>query len=62
VGNARSQAVLTQHNDNARTGAYLQETVLSPNNVSPGAFGRLYSLAVDGCRLADRLESTEPRL
>jgi hypothetical protein len=42
----REDGVLTQHNDNHRTGAYLHETVLTPNNVTPNSFGLLYSLDV----------------
>ena len=40
--------VLTQHNDNARTGANLSETILNTSNVRPGRFGKLFSRAVDG--------------
>jgi hypothetical protein len=40
--------VLTQHYDSARTGANLQETVLSPANVVPDRFGKLFELAVQG--------------
>lgn len=40
--------VLTQHYDSARTGANLQETVLSPANVAPDRFGKLFELAVQG--------------
>jgi len=40
--------VVTQHNDNDRTGANLKETVLTPENVTPDGFGKLYDLEVDG--------------
>jgi hypothetical protein len=42
------ESVLTQHNDNARTGAYLAETHLKPSTVNPSSFGRLFSRKVDG--------------
>jgi hypothetical protein len=43
----------TQHNDAARSGAYLHETVLSPDSVNPkgggkGKFERLFDWEVDG--------------
>ncbi len=47
--------VVTQHNDNHRTGAYLAETELSPGNVGPGRFGRLYTRNVAGSELAQIL-------
>jgi mono/diheme cytochrome c family protein len=40
--------VYTQHNDNARTGANLRETILSPANVNPRQFGLLFRHVVDG--------------
>jgi uncharacterized protein (TIGR03437 family) len=40
--------VTTYHNDNARTGQYLTETLLSPATVQPGAFGKRFAYSVDG--------------
>jgi hypothetical protein len=46
---ARGQVdVLTQHNDNARSGANLKETKLNTSNVNKDRFGKLASRAVDG--------------
>jgi hypothetical protein len=40
--------VLTYHNDNARTGQYLSEKILTPANVKSSTFGKLFVLSVDG--------------
>src|ERR1700687_3804638 len=41
-------SVLTWHNDNARTGQNLQETILTPANVNSASFGKLFTIGVDG--------------
>ncbi len=41
-------SVLTQHNDNARTGQNLHETILKPSNVNVASFGQLGKLPVTG--------------
>jgi fibronectin type 3 domain-containing protein len=41
-------SLLTYHNDNASTGQNLAETILTPANVNPTTFGKLFSTAVDG--------------
>ena len=38
----------TYHNDQARTGLNPNETILTPNNVKVGYFGRLFTIPVDG--------------
>ncbi len=40
--------VLTYHNDNQRDGLNSHETVLTPQNVTPATFGRLFTDPVDG--------------
>ena len=40
--------VLTYHNDNSRTGQNLNESVLSPANVTQSKFGKLFSYPLDG--------------
>ena len=40
--------VLTANYGNDRTNATLQETVLSPDRVNPGTFGKLGAFPVDG--------------
>jgi hypothetical protein len=44
----QAQDVLTYHNDIARTGQNLTETILNPGNVNSDSFGKLFTIAVDG--------------
>jgi hypothetical protein len=45
---ARAQRVTTSQYDNARTGANLNETKLTPRNVNVQHFGKIFTLQVDG--------------
>jgi hypothetical protein len=47
--------VLTQHGDNARTGANLAETALDTASVASGRFGKLWTLYADGQVVAQPL-------
>jgi hypothetical protein len=54
--------VLTQHNDNARTGVNASESVLTTDNVKPDAFGRLWTLYADGQVVAQPLYVSQLRI
>jgi outer membrane protein assembly factor BamB len=47
-GATPANAVLTYHNDNARTGQNLNETILNPGNVKASSFGKLFVISTDG--------------
>jgi hypothetical protein len=48
-------SVWTYHNNNFRTGANTNETILNPTNVNSASFGRLFTNMVDGCVYAQPL-------
>jgi len=41
-------SVLTQHNDNARTGQNTSETILNTTNVNLNQFGKIFAMPADG--------------
>jgi hypothetical protein len=45
---ALGQDVRTYHNNNARTGLYTAETILTTANVNATSFGKLFTIPVDG--------------
>jgi Divergent InlB B-repeat domain len=47
-GNTAVPGVFTYRYDNARTGQNLEESILTPTNVNPTNFGKLFSYPVDG--------------
>ena len=51
----RAAGVYTWHNDNVRTGQNRHEKILTPSNVTPARFGKLFSFPVDGALYAQPL-------
>jgi uncharacterized protein (TIGR03437 family) len=52
---AAQTGVVTYHNDNARTGVYSNEILLTPASIQSGMFGKRYSIALDGAVYAQPL-------
>jgi hypothetical protein len=48
AGAVAAAQMTTSQVDNARTGAYLSETTLTPKNVNTLQFGKLFTLKLDG--------------
>jgi hypothetical protein len=62
-GRARAQVdVLTQHNNNARSGTNLRETLLTPANVNDAQFGMLFKRVVDDQLYTQPLVVTDLRI
>src|SRR5712671_6309952 len=55
ASNASAVNVLTHQNDNARTGANVNETILNTTNVNKTTFGKLFYYPVDGQVFAEPL-------
>ena len=51
--------VLTQHNDNTRSGLNANETLLTPANVNVNSFGKLFTQSVDGIIVAQPLYANQ---
>jgi hypothetical protein len=63
TGVAQAQInVTTYHNDNARTGQNLQESILTPANVNSHSFGKLFAVALDGYVYAQPLYLADVRI
>ncbi len=59
---AKGTNVLTYHNNNSGTGANLNETTLTPQNVNASSFGKLFSYDLDGQVYAQPLEVSNLRI